>query len=243
MATWFTRSGSSRGGRKHAGPGDRGPKKVVAGGLHVASPNRSSMTDPNRDLDDAVLESAGGRGRTMRIDDLVSVVERHHPEGVGVDVALVERYVEEIAKDQKPEVADRLEANLRDDRTDERSWAGSGYVYEVGDGRVSAFPANWHDRLDSDSDLTDVLRVIRADVDDTNEAFDVGGAGYGVPQSVLLEAAAAIGHVGFEESKAAVDGYRRNGVFAIDADQHPQGRVRFTDEARPEGLDPESDYE
>ncbi|QZP36836.1 hypothetical protein [Halobaculum magnesiiphilum] len=196
------------------------------------------MEDSDAELHEAVLAEAGNRGPTMRVRDLVSIVERSHRDGAGVATDLVERYVEAVGEDG-PVEADRLRSGLSERRTSAESWVGPDAVYEVGEDRVSAFPNLWHDRLGPDADLRGFVETIRADVDDTNEAFDVGGAGRGVPRSVLVEAAAVIAGVDPEETAAALDGFRREGVFRVDADQHPHARVQFTDKARPESLSPE----
>ncbi|SHG39237.1 hypothetical protein [Halobaculum gomorrense] len=194
------------------------------------------------ELHDAVLTEAGTRGPTMRIRDLVSIVERSHRDGPGAAASLVERYIEAVGE-AGPAEGDRLRAALSEQRTSAVSWVDPDAVYELGDDRVSAFPGRWHDRLGPDADLPAFVETIRSDVDDTNEAFEVGGAGHGVPKSVLVEAVAVIAGGDPEETEAALDGFRREGVFRVDADQHPHARVRFTDDARPDSLDPEEPAE
>lgn len=199
------------------------------------------MSEPDTDLHETVLEEAGNRGPAMRLRDLVSLVERHHEGGPGVDTGLLERYVRALDEHGGPVEAAGFEERLSAARTDSPSWTGPDAVYAVDEGRVSAVPPEWHEGLDDESALVDYLAVIRDDVADTNAAFDVGGAGYGVPASVLTEAAAVIDGADVERTRAAIDRLRREDVFAVDADQHPHARVRFTDESRPDGLDPEGD--
>ncbi|MFC7071135.1 hypothetical protein [Halobaculum lipolyticum] len=201
------------------------------------------MSEPDADLSETVLEEAGNRGPTMRLRDFVSLAERHHGGGPGVDAGLLARYARALDERGGPVEAADFEGRLSAARTDSPSWAGPDAVYEVGEGRVSAVPRAWHERLDGESALVDYLAVIRDDVADTNAAFDVGGAGYGVPASVLTEATAVVDGADVERTRAAIDRLRREGVFAVDADQHPHARVRFTDEARPDGLAPEGDEE
>lgn len=175
----------------------------------------------------------------MQVRDLVSIVERSHREHAGVPVSLVERYIEALDDRGGSVGAARFTSTFDDRRTDSSSWVGPDAVYEVGDDHVSAFPSVWHDQLGPEDDLPAFVEVIRTDVDDTNEAFDVGGAGYGVPKSVLVEAAMVLAGVDPTEAEAALDGFRREGVFDVDADQHPHARVQFTEAARPDALSPE----
>lgn len=198
------------------------------------------MSDPDTELREDVIEDASHRGNSMDLRDLLALIERRHPGGRGVAPELVERYIDETASTATAVEGESFKRQLRENRTDAESWVGADRVYEVGDGNVSAYPSLWHDKLDGETDLATALAVIRADVDDTNEAFDVGGAGYGVPQSVLLETVSTLAGGDYHQAKLKVDDLRQNGVFEIDADQHPEARVRFTDEARPDSLEAET---
>lgn len=197
------------------------------------------MSESEAEPREEVVEQASNQGNSMDLRDLLGFVERHHREEPGVDPALLERYIEATAEATTTVDGEAFELELEEHRTDAQSWVGPDAVYELDDGRLSAFPRLWHDKLDGETDLATTLAVIRADVEDTNEAFDVGGAGYGVPATVLLETVATLGGGEYTQAEMKLKELENEGVFEVDAGQHPQARVQFSDDARPDSLEAE----
>lgn len=186
-----------------------------------------------------VLEEAGRRGDKLLVDDLVDLIERYdRTDETGVSVDRVVAYAEQLETEGAPIEPDKVEPAVEErltetthwttDATASGSWFGSGALYDVGDGRVSTVPAHWHDELDGETDLTRYLEVIFDDVHDESDAFDSGGPGHGVPESLLLDAATVIGGLSREEAAEQLSDLYEAGVVDESADQQPNSRVQFT---------------
>lgn len=188
------------------------------------------------ELNERVLDQAADR-ELLRVEDLIVLVERHDPEGVGdgpgVPVDRLRAYVEEISREGGDLGPDNLDAALSERLTDADSWAGQDLIYEVAEDRVSAYPASWHEGLDGVSDLEEHLRFVTRDIDegdafeDSREAFEQGGPREGVPEGLLLDAASAVGELSRDEAGAQLTELRKENVVSESADQHPNSRVRF----------------
>ncbi|WP_117592339.1 hypothetical protein [Haloprofundus halophilus] len=184
-------------------------------------------------LNENVLEEAGDRGRTLLVTDLVALIERHErSDRLGVDPSRVVTYAEGLEADGARIDAGSVPSAIEERRTDATSWVDDDALYAVGDGRVSTYPERWHEDLRGESDVRRYLEVILDDVGDSTDAFDVGGAGTGVPRSLLLGATAVLGELNPTETKAQIQALRDEGVLAEDADQHPNARVAFAEQQR-----------
>lgn len=186
------------------------------------------------DTNEQVIAEAQQRGETLTERELVALIERYHrTEGPGVDRDLVEAYDtavadEEIAPFAEGELQETLDRHLGDSDT----WVDAETYYPVGDGRVSVFPAEWHDALGDSTDLrayVDVIEEAMAD-EDTGTESPYGGLGTGVPEGLLLDAVAAIGGLDRETAKDRLERRRNDGELVQDADQHPDARVYLSEE-------------
>ncbi len=192
------------------------------------------MADTNRQ----VIEEARQRGETLTSRELLLLIERyHHPEGPGVDEELLRAYDAEAAGDdivpfKEGQLVEAVDRRL----ADEEEWVDEETYYPVGDDRISAFPASWHDTLGDTTDLRAYVDVIGDALvgDDTDADSRRGGVGTGVPEGLLLEAAAAIGGLDEETAKSRLEERRDEGSLVEDADQHPNARVHLSEEA--EGM-------
>lgn len=178
------------------------------------------------ELDETVLEKVGNRRERLLVDEFVEIVEHHHPtEGRGVARDAVHAYFDELDERTGAD-AEGFRHDLADRLTDDESYAGSDAVYEVGEDRVSAYPAEWHERLDADDSLAAYVDVM------TDAADDPPGsaASPGVPEDDLLDAAAVLGGRDRDEARGELEDLRAEGVLVSDADQHPRAGVAVADD-------------
>lgn len=189
-----------------------------------------------------VLEEARQRGEKLLTRQFVSLIERHHPNEQGVSRELLEAYDEEIANDDiVPFEAGEVTSAVENRSVEEETWVDDEAVYVIGDGRVSVFPARWHDELGETTDLRAYVSVIEDVIGDADPDADEpqggtgasvgGGVGSGVPEQLLLDAAAVIGGIEREAAKDQLEERRNNGELVQDADQHPEARVLLSEEA------------
>ena len=175
-------------------------------------------------LDDAVIEEAVGRGDQLLVGKLVKVIEKHHDTGPGVPRSLVEAYIEELDESgavDGEEMRRELDDHLGYDRED----ADKAAVYDVGDGRVSGYPAVWHEELDPDASLAEYVYVMTRTEDPPKSA-----ASPGVSKDDLLEAAAVLSDRDREDARQELRDLRSEGVLVADADQHPRAGVTLADD-------------
>ncbi len=198
-------------------------------------------------FDEHVLDEAEKRRRTLLVTDLVTLIERHEDDGeYGVSVDRVVEYAEELDRHGSQVDPTRVDDAIRErlEETDTQpnsgSWTGSTSLFELSNGHVSTFPERWHQELAGTNDVEAVLEFALGEVDDADEAFDAGGAGRGVPEDVVLQAATVLGGFEWRESKQEFERLRDEGVVTEDVDQHPNAMVRFADERA--AADREADY-
>lgn len=196
------------------------------------------------DTNQQVIEEARQRGDTLTSRELLLLIERYHQPGEpGVDQEVLEAYDAELARDDViPYQEGQFLGSIERDLGDDESWVGEGTYYPVGDGRISAFPAAWHDELGDTADMRAYVDVIGNAMggSDTDSDSQHGGRGTGVPEELLLEAARAVGGLDQETAKSRLEERRDAGELVQDADQHPDARVHLsedTDEMRDDSLE------
>lgn len=178
-------------------------------------------------LDDAVIEEVHERGERLLADELVELVEKHHRDDQpGVSRALVDDYVDELEESSTFD-AEALRVQLEEHLTDDRSYVDSNAVYELGDDRVSSYPASWHERLDADASLVDVVYVMTHSSGDTPDSASSSG----VAKYDLYTAAQIFMGVSRDEAREQLTELRDEGVLLADADQHPRAGVTLTEDA------------
>lgn len=189
------------------------------------------MTDPN----EQVLDEARQYGETLTTRELLLIIERDHP-GAGVDEETIAAYDEAIAADDILPFAEGQLRSAVDDRSTDGGWQDAETYYAVGDGRVSLFPARWHDRLADSTDLREYVAIIEeaSAEEDTAPDLPTGGIGTGVPESLLLDVMIAVDGIEREAAKERLESDRRDGKLVQDADQHPDARIYLPEEA--EGM-------
>lgn len=196
------------------------------------------------DTNQQVIEEARQRGETLTSRELLLLIERYHrPEGPGVDGELLDAYDDAAARDDIiPYKEGQLREAVERKLTDEETWVDEESYYPVGDGRVSAFPAAWHDKLSDTNDLRAYVDLIGEEMgrSGTDSDSQSGGIGTGVPEGLLLKAVTAIGGLDQETVKSRLEEHRDAGELVEDADQHPNARIHLpedTDEMRDDWLE------
>lgn len=181
-------------------------------------------------LDDEVLDELRTELGNLSVHGFIELLEQHHrSDEPGVSRDLVEEYfdaLEERSEFAVGSMREQFGARL----TDERTTASRDAVYEVGDGRVSAYPASWHEQLGDGGSLADLVRVMTESGDRTLE----GAASTAVREDDLLDAATAVGGMSRQEARDRLEDLREDGVLVADADQHPRAGISLTEDAEVE---------
>lgn len=187
-------------------------------------------------LDDEVIDELRTELGNLSVHDFLELLEQHHRSGEpGVARDLVEGYFDAL-EERSEFAAGSMREEFGAKLTDERATASGDAVYKVGDGRVSAYPASWHEQLGDGGSLVDLVRVMTRSTDRTLE----GAASTAVREDDLLDAATAIGGVNRQEAREQLEDLRADGVLVADADQHPRAGISLTEDA--EFETDESDY-
>lgn len=176
------------------------------------------------ELNEHVLDEFGHRGDSLIAEEFLSLIERYHSsDGPGVDRSVVRAYAEALDERGMSQLdSDEIEAELDRKTVESETWAGDG-VYEVGDDRLSNYPAAWHDRLGGSTDIVEFVETLTG----VDPPIGQTGAGSSVPEDVLIDIVAVVGGLDREEAKVRLEELRRDGPLAEDADQRPQAGVRL----------------
>lgn len=189
------------------------------------------------EINQQVVADARQRGETLTSRELLLLIERYHrTTGPGVDRELIDAYDDAVADDEAIPFTEGQFREEVDHHLGDEDWAGTDTFYPVGEDRISAFPAEWHDTLEDSTDLRAYVDVIEESMADADTAADApgGGLGTGVPEELLIDAAAAIGGLDRETAKDRLERHRNDGELVQDADQHPDARVYLSEET--EGM-------
>lgn len=174
-------------------------------------------------LADTALDELQSRSETMTVHDLVRIVETYHSaDRPGVAHETLEAYLDALEYDSE-EVSTEIDTRL----TDASEWQSDDAIYDLGEDRISVFPPAWHEKLGDTTDLTEYVKVIRSDVDETQGTMEEAVTETGVPEQFLLRVMGAIGGVEREQAREQLATLRREGVVEESADQHPSGTVRL----------------
>lgn len=203
------------------------------------------------ETNEQVLEEVRQQGDMLMTRELVSLIERHHSHEQGVSRETIEAYDEAITNDdtlsfESGEVTSAVENRSVEGET----WVDDQSLYSIGDDRVSAFPARWHEKLGETTDLRAYVSLIgdvmegegkladpySSDPED-DEGASGGGLGSGVPEQLVLDAVSVIGGTERDAVKEQLEERRTNGELVQDADQHPDARVYLSEETEEMGDD------
>jgi hypothetical protein len=178
------------------------------------------------ELSEPLLRDAGNRSEYLRPRELVALAERFgsgadSEAAPGVPREWILAHVEALAEESHVEESS-FRAALGDVTTDSTTWADDRAVYDVGGGRLSAYPPAWHEALAGETSLPEVVRYL---LDESGYRPVDAGAGDGVPEADLLDVAAAVAGFTRESAKVTLEECREDGRLVEDADQHPEANV------------------
>ena len=168
------------------------------------------------ELHEETLRELEHEGDSLLFRETIGLIERSHPEdGPGVARETLDAYAEalEAERDMQFDAAsfrERVDAAL----TDADTWVDTEHLYELGDGRVSRYPASWHERLGGSVDVRRYLEFILEEVPGFKEDIGRGGAGPGIPEGELIDLVATVGRVDREEAISALREQRDRGEIA-----------------------------
>ncbi|WP_435335409.1 hypothetical protein [Haloarchaeobius sp. TZWWS8] len=181
------------------------------------------------------VRKAAHRGRSLLARELLLLVERHHhADGPGVTRETLRAYAaavrdEMAGGDDVPFAPDEFMELIEERLTTDDDWTGDDF-YRVGDGRVSVFPASWHDRLAGERDVRTYVEVLTSAGGSDATRPSMGGTGEGVPRNLLVDAMSVLGGVEPSATTDRIEELREEGVLAEHADQHHNPHVRLVDE-------------
>lgn len=183
-------------------------------------------------VDDAVLDELLDRGRNVFLEEVVMLVERAHSDP-GVARERLDAYGDALTERAGYRFehfeGESFGAALDERVADAETWAGRTALYELGDGRVSRYPPNWHENVGGVADPREWVRFLRATDSDFLDGLGAAGAGDGVAEDELLDAIATVGRVPRSDAKARLEELREAGEVVEDADQHPDAGVRLAE--------------
>jgi hypothetical protein len=174
------------------------------------------------DLKEEVVSQLEKHEETLQLDEFVRWIETHHREdGPGVDLDLVEAYAEAVYFD--------VDLSAIDDRlTDSDDWESGKHLYDLGDGRISKYPPEWHERLAGTDDIRDVIELIQTDVTEAEgDQREAVTEERGVPQPKLLRVCKAIGGIDEEAARERIKELRQNDEIEEFASQHRDPTIRL----------------
>lgn len=182
----------------------------------------SAPTGRMVELRRAVIDEAGERSKYLTATEFLDLVERGHPtDAPGVERSTFEAYAEQLDEETPTVDADGLRESLDERTTDDEEWVDDETVYRLGDGRISLYPASWHERLGGESDPRAFLRTFS----------ETGAFEAGVPESTLIDAMAVVGNADRETAKGNLEALRERGEVVEGADQHPDANVYLAEDA------------
>ena len=195
------------------------------------------------ETDERIIAEAADRGETLVVDELVRLIEQYHPhDQPGIARETLEAYARRMEETTEHEFnAEEFLETIDERLEDGDSEYTTDAFYRLDDDRVSSYPARWHDELGGVTDLREHVRFLGALDPEGRSGADLGGAGGGVPEQVLLDAASIIGRIDPDAAKARLEDLRDSGDLVEGADQHPNARVHLaenTENLRDSSLDP-----
>ena len=170
-----------------------------------------------------VVEELDKHQETMRLPDFVRIVEAHQPaDQRGVDLDALAAYAEEVYFDVDVDaIAERT--------TDSEEWTEGEHFYEVGEGRISVYPLDWHDELGDSSDLKRVIEVVQTEVTEPEgDQFQAVTDERGVPEEKVLRIAETVANIDRETSRQELKELRKNDEIEEFASQGRNPTIRLS---------------
>ena len=171
---------------------------------------------------EAVVEELDSHSETMRLEDFVRIVEGHQPvEEPGVDRETLAAYAEAVYFD--------VDLSAIDERVvDSDGWVEGDHLYEVGDGRISVYPPDWHEALAGTADLKEVIRLIQTETTEAEGEMQEAVTEEGVPENKVLRVAETVAGIDRETVRERLKELRQNDEIEEFASQHRNPTIRLS---------------
>ena len=168
-----------------------------------------------------VLEEVESHSETLTLEDFVRIIEEHHYDtGPGVDRGLLADYAEAAFFDVDL-------AQLDDRTTDSESWVAGEPLYDVGEGRVSAYPRGWHEAFRGIDDVRAVVEVIQEEVTEPEGTQYEAVTEKGVPEEKVLRIAQVAAGIDRQTTRDQLKQLRKNDEIEEFASQGRSPTIRL----------------
>ncbi|UPW00355.1 hypothetical protein M0R88_17825 [Halorussus gelatinilyticus] len=174
------------------------------------------------DVREEVVEELDSHSETLTLHEFVQFVEAHHrDEGRGVGRDLLAAYADAVYFD--------VDLDVMDERvTDSEEWEEGERLYDLGDGRLSAYPADWHESISDSGDIRDVIAVIQREVTEAEgDQREAVTEERGVPQPKVLRVAQTVAGIDNETARQRIKELRENDEIEEFASQHRDPTLRL----------------
>ncbi|MDS0282175.1 hypothetical protein [Haloarcula onubensis] len=180
--------------------------------------------------DQEAVDEIVHEGDALGSRELLDILERHHDEQPGVSREAIDAYARELAEREDSSFdVDTFEETIAERLTESDSWVDdTGRLYELGDDRISQYPATWHDRLGGERDPAAYIRFFEAEA--PSVLNNAAGGRKGVNEDQLIDVMTVVGGLSRRSAKAAIESGRDDGRLVEDADQHPKAGVYLAEE-------------
>lgn len=175
------------------------------------------MGDPQTD----VVEELESHSETLGLRDFVRTVEKHHREDEpGVERELLADYADAVYFDvESSAFEDRLTAN--------EEWTAGEKLYEVADGRISAYPASWHETISETDGVRKIIELIQSDVTEPEGDAREAVTEEGVPEEKVLRVAETVAGIDRADTREQISALRKSGEIEEFASQHRNPRLHL----------------
>ncbi|NHN57525.1 MULTISPECIES: hypothetical protein [Halorussus] len=179
------------------------------------------------ELKEEVVAELEEHQETLRLDEFVRLIETYHEPGVpGVDRETIAAYADAAYFD--------VDESALDDRlTDSDDWESGKRLYEVGDGRISNYPPEWHERLGGTDDVKDIIETLQTDVTEPEGQVQEAVTDEGVPEQKVARVAKIVADLDEQEVRDRIKRLRDDGEIEEFASQGPSPRIQVRE--RPDG--------
>ena len=168
-----------------------------------------------------VLEDVESHSETLDLADFVRLIEEQtHEAEPGVSRETLADYAEAAYFDVD---LDQLDDHV----TDSEGWAPGDRLYEVRDGRVSAYPRNWHEAFGGLDDFRDLIAVIQSEVTESEGSMYESVTEKGIPEEKLLRVAKVTEGIDRDASRERLEDLRHRGEIEGYASQNKNPTVRL----------------
>jgi hypothetical protein len=177
------------------------------------------------EIDPDVIDEVLDRTQTVGIGELITLIERAHPETSGLSRETLASYTYALG-DAPSDPFDReaLRAAIDDRLIETDTWATDKAFYAFDD-RISVYPPRWHEELGGTTDIPAYIRFIEDEVTGGETAITSASPGDGIPEGDLLDIVSIVGRTDKETAKARLEHHRDTGDLTEAPDQHPDARV------------------